>query len=743
MFRYLIFIICFTALSACVSTSQNQVNLAANSIQLDLAPLNLRVELLKGDKVNHIQDSNPEFSWQLPSNANFSEQLAYQIEIINSKQSFELPLNAEDYVLNTGKVLGSKSIAVSLDNLDLMPASSYLWRVRTWSRATAGDVKSFVSAWSVPQRFTLANKLTELASRYKLVTSEIESKQITKLPSGRYLIDFGKVGFGYLQLGLKSDKAGEIMVHFGERGNSTGAEAGIISNLNKRSSVRYYQVPLQINANLDTYSVHPPRDTRNTLADKAIAIPGQFGRIAPFRFIEIDAQDLDLSEINASMIMLHYPFDELQSNFSSSDKTLDAIWQLCKYSMKATSFAGVYVDGDRERIPYEADAYINQLSHYYVDDEFSLARHSHEYLMQNPTWPTEWKQHSIMMAWADWMHTGDTESLAVFYQQLKTEKTLEIYEAQHGLLETFPKRNKAKQMGDIVDWPPKERDNYQMLPVNTVVNAFYYLNLKQMAQIAKVLGKTQDSNFYQAKAENLYHIFNQKLFDPASGLYLDGLGATHSAVHANILPLAVGLVPENRRSNVISFIKQKGMAVSVYFAQYLMEALYMHGEDEYALSLITSKAERSWYNMIRAGSTITMEAWDDKFKPNQDWNHAWGAVPGNIVGRYILGVQPITAGFESVLIAPQPANLTYVSGKVPTIRGPIAVELTQEVGQSLTLEFNIPGNTTAEVRLPVATKKQLSYVKLNGEVVSVKQVNHSLVITSIGAGQHKIEMSYQ
>ena len=48
------------------------------------------------------------------------------------------------------------------------------------------------------------------------------------------------------------------------------------------------------------------------------------------------------------------------------------------------------VDGDRERIPYEADAYLNQLAHYGVDREFALARYSHEYLLANPTWPTEW-----------------------------------------------------------------------------------------------------------------------------------------------------------------------------------------------------------------------------------------------------------------------------------------------------------------------------------------------------------------
>ena len=125
---------------------------------------------------------------------------------------------------------------------------------------------------------------------------------------------------------------------------------------------------------------------------------------------------------------------------------LDDIWALCKYSMKATSFCGVYVDGDRERIPYEADAYINQLSHYAVDREYTLARYSHEYLLEKPTWPTEWKQHSVLMAWADFMYTGNTRSLAQHYEILKSEKTLESHARADGLLNT-------KGMRDIVDWP--------------------------------------------------------------------------------------------------------------------------------------------------------------------------------------------------------------------------------------------------------------------------------------------------
>ncbi len=32
--------------------------------------------------------------------------------------------------------------------------------------------------------------------------------------------------------------------------------------------------------------------------------------------------------------------------------------------------------------------------------------------------------------------------------------------------------------------------------------------------------------------------------------------------------------------------------------------------------------------MVDTGATITWEAWDQKYKPNQDWNHAWGTRSG-------------------------------------------------------------------------------------------------------------------
>jgi hypothetical protein len=103
---------------------------------------------------------------------------------------------------------------------------------------------------------------------------------------------------------------------------------------------------------------------------------------------------------------------------------LNRIWELCRYSIKATTFAGIFVDGDRERIPYEADAFLNQLSYYATSSNNQIPRATFDHLMRFGTWPTEWAYHMIFMAYADWMRTGDTVWLALRYESLRAKLLL-------------------------------------------------------------------------------------------------------------------------------------------------------------------------------------------------------------------------------------------------------------------------------------------------------------------------------
>lgn len=350
-----------------------------------------------------------------------------------------------------------------------------------------------------------------------------------------------------------------------------------------------------------------------------------------------------------------------------------------------------------------------------------------------------------MMAWADWMYTGDIASVQQHFDLLKKEKTLEQYARDDGLLVSFPDQKvRPPNNRDIVDWPPSERDNFDFTPVNSVINAFHYLNLTQMADMANALGRHDDYLFYSNRAKQVYQAFNQVFYDQENRVYLDGEGSNHSGFHANVAALAFGLVPEQNKAKVIALLKSKGMAGSVYFAQYLLEALYLSGESDYALSLMTAKTERSWFNMLRVGSTITLEAWDDKFKPNQDWNHAWGAVPGNIVGRFLLGVTPLEPGFKRIKIAPQLSRLHFAEGAVPTIRGEVYVSIRKKGSDQLELKVTVPSNSEAELHLPKLPSftEGNAEVLVNGAKVEFENLDDTLLIKPLKAGDYTIRVNY-
>lgn len=678
------------------------------------------VEFLTGKTVSGITDSTPEFGWIVHSSSNNDMQTAFRILVASE---LEMLYGDKADMWDSKKTSSASSINVSYRGKELISNQSYYWKVKTWCRL-GGESK-----WSSPMML-ITGDITQKYSttRYALVKTEISPSKIVEKDKGRYLIDFGKVAFGYLRLEVDSPGARQMEVHFGERGNAEG----IITDLGE-TTVRYYKVKQTLAKGVNRIDIRPPQDKRNTQG-AAIRLPEDIGVIAPFRFIELVNCPVELKESMIRQVAVHYPFDETASSFASSDPVLNAIWDLCKYSMKATSFCGVYVDGERERIPYEADAYINQLSHYAVDREYSLARYSHEYLLEHPTWPIEWSQHSVLMAWADYMYTGNTESLARNYDVLKKQKTQEFRAREDGLLDTGKHSERGKPRV-VLDWPRTERDGYQIKEVNNVVNAFYYQTLLQMGEIAAVLGKADDAAEYLNKAAKIKTVFNKIFFDADRKLYIDAEGTDHVSLHGNMMPLAFGLVPQEHRKAVADYVVSRGMACSVYGAQYLMEALYNGGRGNEALDLLVSKDIRSWYNMIRVGSTITLEAWDDSFKPNQDWNHAWGGVPGNIIPRYLLGVRPLEAGFSKVLIRPMPGRLEHVKSKIPTVRGPIEVKIRNEGGKAFELTVSIPANMIARIEVPLPEGK--GEITADGRSVKSNKVNGFAVIDNVGSGTHQ------
>lgn len=544
-----------------------------------------------------------------------------------------------------------------------------------------------------------------------LVETEIEPVKTITFDDGILFVDFGKSAFGTIKF-FPPEGESQVVVHLGEKLDETGR-----IDRDPPGTIRYRRIVQSVIPG-EHLRLVIPHDKRNT-GDNAIAMPIELGEVMPFRYVEIESgEGFDRSLIH--QVMVHYPFDNDASDFQSNSPILNSVWDLSKYTIKATTFCGVYVDGDRERIPYEGDAYINQLGHYGTDQEYDFARYSHEYMIHRPTWCTEWHLHSVMMAWMDVLYSGNMNSLKKFYNELRS-KTLIDFAREDGLISVdqelrtsdmkarlnplFKSGVIREDIRDVMDWPPGsfteggtgERDNHEMAAYSTVTNAFHAHALALMSKMAKLMNKPDEATYFKERSERVAKRINEILFDPKQNIYVDGEGSVHSSLHSNMFMLAFELVPEDRKKSVIQFIKSRGMACSVYGAQHLLDGLYLNGEADYALELLTATHDRSWWNMIQEGSTMTLESWGYRYKNNLDWNHAWGAAPANLIPRYLAGVRPLEPGFQKVLIQPQPGSLEFFHSKVPTPLGPVTIHYD---APKQTLNVETPQGMTGVIQPP-------------------------------------------
>ncbi|MDB4292592.1 sulfatase-like hydrolase/transferase [Maribacter sp.] len=706
------------------------------SDEFSAGPSDLIVEWIRNTEGVAIIDSKPEYGWVVPDGA--VSQSAYQVLVASSKEN--ITNNIGD-VWDSQQIRTDASSEIEHAGTPLKSGSIYYWKVRIW------DQDNRLSRYSESQSFAMGNPKETITTANSFQVERIVPVAFEDR-GDFYFMDFGKSAFATIDFTYTAKTPHTLTFRIGEQLEG--------KNINRapfeKSHIRYQEIQVPVKPGKNEYQLPVKVDKRNTLPGKALPLPDGFPVLMPFRYAEVEGAQEPIVADNFKQLAHFSYWEEDSSSFKSSDDILNQVWDLCKYSIKATTFNGLYVDGDRERIPYEADAYLNQLSHYTTDREYAIARQTIEYFMEHPTWPTEWQQHVALMFYADYMYTGNTELIEKYYERLKF-KTLYELANEDGLISSskmtpelmanlgFPKQMK-ETFRDIVDWPSAgwggdpsnkgERDAYVFKEYNTVVNAFYYQNMKIMAEFAQVMGKTEEALDFELRALKAKKAVNEQLFDAERGVYIDGIGTDHAALHANMLPLAFNMVPEEHITTVVAHVKSRGMACSVYGSQYLMDGLYNAGAADYAFDLLTDTSDRSWYNMIRIGSTITLEAWDLKYKNNLDWNHAWGAVPANVIPRGLWGIQPKTPGFGIATIRPQMSDLKKSSIEMPTVKGSIKGTYTYKNPRLQVFEIEIPANMVAEFEIAPAPGKELMH---NG-----KKVAAAFGSVRLGPGKHEIKL---
>ena len=508
---------------------------------------------------------------------------------------------------------------------------------------------------------------------------------------GHYVIDFGRTWVGGIRYRVDHGTAdGIVDVRFGE------VTAG-------PNTVRY-----QLNTGNEYRDLYTLKDGPQVLQTWGMRV---------FRYVEIFGAPEPITAENLEALALVYPFDESAATFRASDANLERVWQLSKNTIEAVN-VNFYTDSwTRERSDYEADAYLQLRSSLYLTDDLSLGRYSIDYFESNRTWPTEWPLYVILAVHDTWRQTGDTRQLDDAYPSLAARLPEAWFNSATQLIYKTSGSNDCNSITDcdLVDWPASERDGFVFRPYNTVINALSYRAYRDMAELAAATGRDDDAARYTARADALRAAINARLYSAEAGRYDDGMDAAgtvtgHRSLHASAFALAFGVPEDTEVPRVAAYIASRGMACSVYCAAFLLDGLYRAGSGDAALGLLTSTGTSSWMNMIQLGAGATAEAWDPSLKSNLTYSHPWAASPAFIVPSGLFGIRPLEAGYASFRVEPRPGGLEYAAVTVPTVRGKIAAAFDHGPGGSLRLAVRIPGNTTAEVSIPVPEGTSTVYV---------------------------------
>ena len=310
------------------------------------------------------------------------------------------------------------------------------------------------------------------------------------------------------------------------------------------------------------------------------------------------------------------------------------------------------------------------------------------------------------------LYTGDLSFVRAQWPMITRELAYnQSMVDSRGLLET--------DAGNGMDW-----DYYDGAKVGEVsaYNDLYYRTLTDAATLAQALGLAGEAAQYAAEASDLRSAINRDLFDPTTGLYPVSDLQAAVAQDANSLAVLFGVAPQDRDTAILAALARAlpstpygplpfgagaryMRAVSPFVTNEEVEARFATGDTDSALSLLRTL----WGYMIAPGPDDTGADWElvgahgaPGFGSWTSLAHGWASGATADLSAYVLGVQPVTAGFRSWSVAPHPGSLSWVEGDVPTPHGTIEVRWAQDHASGrFTMEVRAPAGTKGTIAVPV------------------------------------------
>jgi len=434
--------------------------------------------------------------------------------------------------------------------------------------------------------------------------------------------------------------------------------------------------------------------------------------------------------IAAGAIERRYPRSD-EARFSSDDERLDRLWKVGARTLDLCS-TDAFVDCPfREQRAWLGDSYIHSLLTYVTSTDWRLARRNLRIFAQSrradgllpmvaagdfsnaSTTIPDFSLHWVRALARYFEHSGDLDTVRELLPAgLDVLGAFERFRSRDGLIRGMP--------GWLfIDWAMTERAE-----VVGAIDALYAAALDDAALMYDAAEEPRRAADLRDRAVRTRRSF-ELLWDEQRGVYVDAADDAgprrRVSQQTNAAAIVSGCAPKARWSRILDYILDQRRVVitptiadnrSAYVAQRFNPAEYMEFDEErnvvaaqpffsHIVHQAVVRAGRRdlirelcmrWWPQIERGNTAFEEYWSG---PSGDASrcHAWSGTPTYDLTTHVLGVRPLSPGYDRAAISPLFGSLKRLSGSVPTPHGLIEIELERERGGTIT----IPERMTAEL----------------------------------------------
>lgn len=550
----------------------------------------------------------------------------------------------------------------------------------------------------------------------------IAPKEFIITPKGERVIDFGQNMTGYVEVRIKGERGGRIVMTHAEVLDTEG---------------NFYNENLRSARSRNEYILSGGED----VFKPTFSFQG-------FRYIRLDEYPFEEVDLNCFTAVAVYSDMERTGFFSCGNAKVNQLYHNVLWGQRS-NYLDVPTDCPQrdERLGWTGDAQVFCRAGAYnfgVHDFFRkwLGDMAAEQSLRNDggvpiVVPDALQRGAVCCAWGDaagiipwevYLAYGDKKMLAEHFLMMK--KWVEYI--RHAGTKEYLWVDRW-HYGDWLAMDGVVGGDTGATQKDLIASAYYARVTDILVKAGKLLGK--DMSEYEELYRHILDAFHDNFIEnglPCMSKHISLRDEKNREEQAIIKPITQTTLAmilhfhlyrgEDERKSMADclakIIHENGDRINTGFVgtPYILHALSENGYTDLAYTLLLQEKMPSWLYSVNHGATTMWERWncineDGSFSSVSmtSFNHyAYGAVADWLYG-VCAGINslPDGAGYKHIALAPKPSkNLGFVNCRIKTVSGEV-ISNWYYSGEFIHYEFSVPAGTVAELTLPDGRKETL------------------------------------